>query len=156
MSAPPTLEELADAYLDGDLPREEALAFERDLAVRPEAATALAEAVSLRELLAGLPPLTPPAGLAERIASALPLRKTREREKGDISPVWAALAGLSWTVRGPAVAALGAALPAAPASAGMAQLRWALGPLGAGAEAKERPRRPRPLWRRMLFGKGRP
>ena len=49
INAPPTLEELADAYLDGDLPRDEALAFERDLAVRPEVAAALAEAVSLRE-----------------------------------------------------------------------------------------------------------
>jgi len=151
-----TLEERADAYLDGDLGREEALGFERDLALRPEVATALAAALALRELLGSLPPVDPPAGLTDRIARALPLgrRASPRVVPGDASPVQAALAGLAWTFRGTTVAAMGAAAPALSASAGMAQVRWALGPLGAVPEPTPRPRRP--LWRRVLFGKGRP
>lgn len=146
-----TLEERADAYLDGDLPREEALAFERALAVRPEVAEALATALSLRELLASLPPVAPPPGLADRIARALPLPPpARRRARGERagSPARAVLDGLGWTFRGTALATMGAAAPAASASSGLAQLRWALGPLAPA------PRPPRPLWRRLLLGRG--
>jgi anti-sigma factor RsiW len=156
MSDDRILEERADAYLDGDLGREEALAFERDLAVRPEVADALAAALALRELLGSLPPLAPPAGLTDRIARALPLgrRASPPTPAGDRSPVRAALAGLAWTFRGTTVAAMGAAAPALSASTGMAQVRWALGPLGATSEPAPRP--PRPLWRRLLFRRGAP
>jgi len=148
-----TLEELAEAYLDGDLRRDEALAFERELAGRPPAAAALIAAVALRDLLASLPPPAPPPGLAERIAGSLPLRRPRPAsEASRPSPVRAALAGLGWTFRGAALAALGTAGPAASASTGMAQLRWALGPLGAPPEPVPGSRRP--LWRRALFRKG--
>ena len=148
------LEELADAYLDGDLARDEALAFERDLALRPEVAEALAAALALRELLVSLPPVAPPAGLADRIARALPLRRRapgRAAAEPPPSPLRAALAGMAWTFRGTTVAALGTAGPAISASMGMAQVRWALGPLGAPSEPAPRP--PRPLWRRLLFRK---
>ncbi len=147
------LEERADAYLDGDLARDEALAFERDLALRPEVAEALAAALALRELLVSLPPVAPPPGLADRIARMLPLRRrapARASAEPAPSPVRAALAGLAWTFRGPTVAALGTAGPAMTASAGMAQVRWALGPFGAPSQpAPPRPRRP--LWRRLLL-----
>jgi anti-sigma factor RsiW len=146
-----TLEELADAYLDGDLPREEALAFERDLASRPASSVALAAALTLRELLATLPPLSPPAGLADRIADALPLSRSAPARRGEPTAVRAALAGFSWTFRGTATGALGALAPALSASAGLSQVRWALGPLGAPAEPVARTRRP--LWRRVLFGR---
>jgi len=147
------LEELADAYLDGDLPRSEALAFERDLAVRPEAARALSAALALRELLAGLPPLGPPPGLADRIVDSLPLPRRAPRGRAEPSPVGTALAGLSWTFRPAATAALGALAPALSASAGLSQVRWALGPLG--APGRPAPRPPRPLWRRVLFRRAR-
>jgi anti-sigma factor RsiW len=153
----PSLEERADAYLDGDLTRDDALAFEHDLVARPEAAEALAASLALRDLLLTLPPVAPPVGLADRLARALPLargRRARTPTDPDASPLQAVLAGLAWTLRGTAVAAVGAAAPALPASAGMAQVRWALGPLGAASEKPPRP--PRPLWRRLLFRKGRP
>lgn len=155
------LEQHADAYLDGDLSRDEALAFERDLAVRPEVAEALSAALALRELLVALPPVAPPAGLTDRIARALPLGRRRvgragraAAEEPSPSPLRAVLAAFSWTYRGTTVAAIGTAAPALPASAGMAQVRWALGPLGVAPEPPPRP--PRPLWRRLLFRKGRP
>ncbi len=159
------LEERADAYLDGDLARDEALAFERELALRPEVAEALAAALALRELLVSLPPVAPPPGLADRIAGAL-LGEARLGERGGRSggarlrrasapteaepagsPVRAALAGLAWTFRGATVAALGTAGPALSASAGLTQVRWALGPLGAPSEPPP-PGPHRPLWRR--------
>jgi anti-sigma factor RsiW len=155
-----TLEDLADAYLDGDLPRDEALAFERGLAARPELAAALASAVALRELLAALPPLAPPAGLAKRIAAALgpqlrgssPVRAPAEEPSP--SAVHALLAGLSWTLRAPAVAAMGVVSPAASATSGIANVRWALGPLGASPAPAPPP--PRPLWQRVLLGRRKP
>jgi anti-sigma factor RsiW len=153
----PTLEELADAYLDGDLSREEAMAFERDLAVRPETAAALSSALALRELLAGLPPLAPPKGLTDRIAGALPLRReTAKRAAGapeGHSAAGAALAGVSWLFRLPAMAAMGAAATATSTGSGISQVRWALGPLGASQAPAPRPKRP--LWRRVLFGSNR-
>lgn len=150
------LDDLADAYLDGDLSREEALAFERDLALRPEVAEALSSALALRELLAGLPPLAPPAGLSARIARALPLgRERRERRPAKAEPTAAgsALSGAAWLLRVPAMAAQGATASAFTAGAGLAQVRWALGPLAAQATPTPRPRRP--LWRRLLLGRGR-
>jgi anti-sigma factor RsiW len=153
---PDQLAELADRYLDGDLSRDEALAFERDLAARPELAEALSAALALRELLVVLPPVAPPAGLAARIADALPLRKERRargaEDEREGSPVQAVLSAFTWGLRGPAVAAMGAAAPAASATNGVSALRWALGPLGApGEPAPPRPRRP--LWRRIVFGR---
>lgn len=150
------LDDLADAYLDGDLSREEALAFERDLALRPEVAEALSSALALRELLAGLPPLAPPAGLSARIARALPLgRERRERRPAKAEPTAAgsALSGAAWLLRVPAMAAQGATASAFTAGAGLAQVRWALGPLAAQATPTPRPRRP--LWRRLLLGRAR-
>lgn len=148
----PTLDELADAYLDGDLSREEALAFEHDLAARPEVAEALSSALALRELLAGLPPLAPPPGLSARIARALPLGEAKERGEAGASAAGAVLSGFSWLYRVPAAAVMGAAGTVASAGSGLSQVRWALGPLGAAAEPAPRAPR-RALWRRVVFGK---
>lgn len=150
-----TLEDLADAYLDGDLSRDEALSFERDLAVRPEVAAALSSALALRELFAALPPLKPPAGLTARITRLLPLRHERQEKRpsgAEPSAAGAALAGVSWLYRMPALAAQGAAASAMTAGAGLSQVRWALGPLGA-SPAPPEPKPSRPLWRRILFGR---
>ncbi len=148
-----TLEERADAYLDGDLSRDDALAFERELAVRPEVAAALASALALRELLLSLPPLAPPAGLAQRITRALPLGRASRQETAAepaLSPVRAVLGAFGWTFRATAAATMGAVATAGSVSGGLNQVRWALGPLGASDPA---PRARRPLWRRLLFGK---
>lgn len=134
-----TPEERADAYLDGDLPRGEALAFERDLIRDPSVAEALAAALALREVLGTLPPLAPPPGLTDRIARRLPLARapaSREDAGRTPSPALAVLHGLGWTLRGTALAAFGTT-----------QVRWSLGPLGAPAEPVRRPA----LWRRLLL-----
>jgi len=150
MTGTGTAAERCDAYLDGDLSGEEALAFERDLAARPEVAAALGSALALRELLRTMPPLSPPPGLAARIAAALPLG--RQEESGRAAPlptVRAALAGASWFLRGPAEAVEGTIGPARSAAAGLAQVRWMLGPLGV-ARQEPRPASRRPIWRRVL------
>jgi anti-sigma factor RsiW len=139
----------AEAYLEGDLPPAEALAFERELAEGGAASRALAEALEMRELLRSLPPVVPPPGLEERIAAALPTGPRRERRRADpagaAGALRSALAGLSWAVRGPA----GALGGAAPAASGISRVRWALGPLSAQLAPPPRP----PLWRRLLGGR---
>jgi anti-sigma factor RsiW len=147
-----TLEERADAYLDGSLSREEALAFERELAEKREAALALGAALALRELLRAMPPLRPPEGLEERIAASLPLRIPPKARQGraPLASVRAALAGASWTVRGPAAALGGTFEGARPAAAGVSQLRWMLGPLAVGGAEARRETARRPLWKRAL------
>jgi anti-sigma factor RsiW len=142
--------ERAEAYLDGALSPEETLAFERDLAERPEAGRALAGALALRELLRAMPPLAPPPGLEERVAALLlsSLEPPRQETRARSSPgaIRSALAGAIWAVRGPA----GALGGAAPAAAGIAQVRWTLGPLARGGAARSPARAPRPLWKRAL------
>jgi anti-sigma factor RsiW len=151
-----------EAYLDGALPSLEAAAFERELASRPELAAALVEAVAVRDLLGGLPPAQPPAGLEARIAAALRLDGGAPREapeRGAAAPrssvlatVRAALAGGSWLVRPPAAVVVAGAGGARPIALGLAQLKWALGPLAPGrSEAVT----PRPVWRRVVGGLGR-
>ena len=147
-------EERAEAYLDGELTRDESAAFEQDLALRPEVAEALAAALALRELLVSLPPVAPPAGLADRIARALPLRRRAPGTRRRRAPSLAAARrpgrdglDLPRHRRGGA----GHGRPGHLRLMGMAQVRWALGPLGAPSEPAPRP--PRPLWRRLLFRK---
>jgi anti-sigma factor RsiW len=156
-------DERAEAYLEGELSRDEAAAFERDLAGRPEAADALEAAVLLRDLLGRLPPLHPPPGLEQRIVDALPLERRGERSAGrkaergerrSAAPTLrAALAGASWLVRAPAAVMQGGMAGARPLTAGLTQVRWVLGPLAARrAEPEPLPRRP--VWRRIVEGLG--
>ncbi len=143
-----TPDERADAYLDGLLAREEALTFERDLAEKPEVAGALGSALMLREILKALPPARPPAGLEDRIAASLPLRRPAASPAAEARPsnVRAAIAGAIWGVRGPAAVFGGSG----SVTAGLSQVRWALGPLAAGRSQPRRKTARRPLWQRAL------
>jgi anti-sigma factor RsiW len=144
-------EERADAYLDGLMSTEQARAFERELASAPEAARALGVSLALREMIASMPPAQPPDGLEQRIARALALSSegAPARPKALFRRVRSALSGTSWTVRGPASALGGVPGNMQPVLSGLSNLRWMLGPLGAGAEPKrEAPKKP--AWRRAL------
>ena len=143
-------EDRADSYIDGSLSRDEARAFERDLAEKPEVARALHSALMLRELLRSIPPTSPPEGLEEKISGALALggEAASQHEQRLLPRARAALAGLSWSVRGPAMA-FGSLGSAEPVAGGLSQARWILGPLGAPREAKPKPPS-RPMWRRAL------
>lgn len=155
-------DERAEAYLDGELSREAAAAFERDLAAEPEVADALGAALVLRDLLGRMPPLRPPPGLEQRILGALRLGRGGELAEppsadqgarpSAVPPLRAALSGAGWLFR-PSVAVMHAGMESArPIAAGLTQLRWFLGPLAPGrAEAEPS----RPLWRRALGRLGR-
>lgn len=148
-----TPEDRADAYLDGLMSREEARAFERDLASAPETARALGVALALREMIGALPPALPPDGLEERIAHALALH-AEMRPKAPTAPLFrrfrSTLSATAWTLRGPAHALKGVPGNAQPVLAGLSQMRWILGPLGArGAETRGEAEKT-PLWRRAL------
>ena len=148
-------EEAADAYLDGLMSSAQARAFERELAAAPRAAEALRAALALREMIASLPPARAPEGLEERIAGALQLSPSAraKRPKVLFGRLRSALAGTSWTVRGPAHLLGGVPEGVQPVLAGLSQMRWALGPLAAGGEARrEAPKRP--AWRRALSALG--
>ncbi len=155
-------DERAEAYLDGELSREEASAFERDLAADPEVADALGAAIVLRDLLGRMPPLQPPPGLEERILGALRLGRgagsaeARGADPGarpsSVPAVRAALSGAGWLLR-PSAAMVHAGVESArPIAAGLGQFRWLLGPLAPGRTEAE-PQRP--LWRRALGRLGR-
>lgn len=157
-------EERAEAYLEGELSREEVAAFERDLAERAEVADALGAAIVLRDLLGRMPPLQPPPGLEERIVAALPLGRLEERpaarraERSDrpsaVSSVRAALSGASWLLRPSAAVMHGGIGSARPVAAGLGQVRWLLGPLAARrAEPEPAPRWQ--AWRRAIGKLGR-
>jgi anti-sigma factor RsiW len=144
------LDERIEAYLDGLLSGEQAAAFEREL-TRPEVAAAFAEALALRQLLAEAPPEQPPAGLIEQIeldlgvapgVPATPRRAQPGREQR-LPRARAALHGLGWSLRGPALA-LAHAAPgttardsAAAAGRGLRTVRLALGPLQRERDAAE-------------------
>ena len=152
-------DERAEAYLEGELSRDEAAAFERDLAGRPEVAEALGAAIALRDLLGQLPPLLPPPGLEQRIAAALPLGRRGERPaagregRGErsaaVPTARAVLGGASWLLRPAATVMQGGLGGARPLAAGLVQVRWLLGPLGA---RRPEPAPRRAVWRRLLGG----
>ncbi len=155
-------DERAEAYLEGELSRDEAAAFERDLASRPEVAEALGAAVVLRDLLARLPPVRPPPGLEQRIVGALrlgrrgerpaPRRGKRSERPPAVPSVRAALNGASWLVRPPATVMQVGMGGARPLAAGLTQIRWVLGPLATRRPDPE-PAPRRPVWRRLLGGR---
>jgi len=131
------LEDLAHAYLEGDLSPEEARAFEQGLAERPELSMALARVVALRDLLQALPPDAPPPGLEERIAASLRVQVSEPKPKqpsAALAQLQAVLAGAGWGLRGPALAF-------EPAAAAASRL--------VASRGEERSRPPaKPLWRR--------
>jgi hypothetical protein len=151
-------EERAEAYLEGALSPDDAAAFERDLANRPEVADALGAAILLRDLLGRMPPLDPPPGLEERIVAALPIGRgprpaARDAGRGDrpstVPAFRAALRGAGWLFRPTAAVMHGGSGGARPVAAGLGQVRWFFGPLGARrAESEATPRRA--VWRRVI------
>jgi len=153
------VDERAEAYLDGELSAEEAAAFERELAARPEFADALGAAIVLRDLLESMPPAQPPAGLEERIVGALGLGRARatplerapeEARPSLVAPLRASLSGASWLFRPSAALVSGGLDGARPAAAGLGQVRWLLGPLA--PRRAEPEAAPRPAWRRVVGG----
>jgi hypothetical protein len=153
-------DERAEAYLEGELSRDEAAAFERDLASRPEVALALGAAVVLRDLLGRLPPIGPPPGLEQRIVEALrlgrrddPAAARRAKRAGPVPSARAALSGASWLVRPPVTVMQVGMGGARPLAAGLGQLRWVLGPLAARRLDPE-PAPRRRVWRRVFGALG--
>lgn len=144
------LELLAESYLDGLLPPQETAAFERRL-LEPAVADAFREALMLRALLAEMPPDAAPEELVASLEAALVADVRLVRKAARMPRLRAALAGMSWMVRGPAQALA----PASAASGGpeatakgLSTLRYALGPL-----AQATPKLPRPSgtwWKRLL------
>jgi len=137
------LEDLAFAYLEGELSHQEARLFERDLAVCPGLSQALAKAVALRDLLQSLPPDAPPPSLEERIAAALKLEVGEAEAKAPnaaLAQLRAALAGAGWGIRGPTLAL-------EPATAAMSRTLGRFVP--ARSKGVESPPS-EPLWRRAL------
>ena len=144
------LEERIDAYLEGALPPEEAERFEQEL-LDPAVAGLFAEALMLRELLAGAPPDRPPEELIERIEASLEVQRAE-----DAKPVprfgrtRVVLSGMSWMYRGPAMAV---APGGSEALSGLGTIRYALGPLNRPAKPKQEKPPKKPLWRRLLWRK---
>jgi anti-sigma factor RsiW len=149
-----TVDARADSYLDGSLLPDEVIAFEHELAEKPEVASALRSAIALRQLLRALPPVEPPAGLEERIAASLFLNTRAESQIGRalLPRARAALAGASWLIRWPAATLSSQREGARAATSGLAQCRWMLGPLSTvrGAPRRARTPAPTPIWKRAL------
>jgi len=149
----PTLEERVEDYLDGFMSAREIRAFEASL-LDPTVAHALAEALALRSLLAGMPPESPPPGLTDRIEAALGVSPSSPRlaaahdKPARLPRVRAALAGAAWAFRGPARAAN------AVGTDGLRTVGYASTPLDLLRPEPDPETPPRPaLWRRVLgFG----
>jgi len=101
------LKDRLDAYLNGDLPREERLRFEQQLSESPELRVELAELRRLLDLLHAMPEELPPPFLADRVLGRIAAGEARpirllawaERARHMLGTPWsvpvvAALAGL--------------------------------------------------------------
>jgi anti-sigma factor RsiW len=144
------LEERIDAYLEGALPPDEAGRFEQEL-LDPEVAGLFAEALMLREMLASAPPDQPPEELIELIEATLEVERVEEAEPAPrFGRTRAALSGMSWVYRGPAMAVVPGGREAL---SGMSTIRYALGPLNRPSKPKTEKPPKRPLWRRILWRK---
>jgi hypothetical protein len=152
------LDQWVEDYLEGHLPPAEAARFERSL-THPKVAAAFREILALRELLRALPPDAPPAELVAKLEETLRVAQAAGVIRPERYPrLRAALQGLGWTVRGPALAlATGGALRPSEdrspgtreALAGLATIGYSLGPITAtrtGAAPRKRPA----WWRRLL------
>jgi len=144
------LEERIDAYLEGALSPEEAERFEQEL-LDPQVAGLFAEALMLREMLAGMPPDQPPGELIELIEESLDVQRAEDAAQVPrFGRTRAVLSAMSWMYRGPAMAV---APGGREALSGMGTIRYALGPLNRPAKPKEEKKPKKPLWRRVLWRK---
>lgn len=122
------LEELLAAYLDGDMPAEDAAAFERRLATDGRARRALTSELALRQFLTESPK-EPPARLAEAIADAL--APDPQRRSAKLSTLSVVLRGLGPGLKGPVLALAGvstATVASRPAAGSLRRLASLLGP----------------------------
>lgn len=111
------LDTLIAAYLDGDLDSDEARRVEERLH-EPELASALSEELALRSYLQDLGPESPPEDLLEELelcVTSRPEAKAAKPETVRFATLQAALGGMSWMARGPAMAVpVQARVPSAP------------------------------------------
>jgi hypothetical protein len=130
------IELLVESYLDGLLSPQDTARFERRL-LEPAVADAFREALLIRQLLADMPPDQPPAELVASLEAALVAHPDLVRKAMRLPRLRAALSGMSWMVRGPALALPAAAAARggsqAPVREGLSTLRYALGPLAVGS-----------------------
>ena len=146
------LEQLAEDYLDGLLSAKEANWLEHNL-VRPEVGAVFTEALILRELLRTVGPDLMPEGLVERLEEAVLSQLPREQRRSLLSGgTRSILSGLSWAVRGPALAVPSGRSGTRETLSGLGTVRYTLGALAnrpATQEAAPKEKK-RPLWRRVL------
>lgn len=120
-------EALISAYLDGELDGEDGRRLEARLH-EPMFATALARELALRSYLQNLSPEMAPEGLLDELELAVTRARPKEPEGVRFPAIQAALAGMSWMARGPAMAAMAVPVPVQEASArGASQATYALG-----------------------------
>ncbi len=109
------LEEMIEAYLEGGLDEEQALAFELSLS-DPQTSRAFSEAIMLRDLLTHLPPDQPPWELILKIESSVQdqiktskAMNTRDEKTPAFrnTAIRAVLRGTGWSLRGPAMVLCG-------------------------------------------------
>ena len=136
---------LITAYLDGELDGDEA----RRLEVRlhePEIAATLSRELALRDWLQQVGPEAPPEELNLRLevavtSEAAELPSTEEREPARFPALQAALAGMSWMARGPAMALSTQGLPvygASEATLAFRSVGYAVAPLTSGRKARKK------------------
>ena len=146
------LEQSVEDYLDGLLSAKSANWLEHNL-IRPEVAAVFTEALILRELLRAAGPEDLLEGLVERIEDAVLSQLPRERRRSLLSGgTRSILSGLSWAVRGPAMAVPSGSGGTRETLSGLGTVRYTLGPLAnLPATQKAAPKeKKRPLWRRVL------
>lgn len=149
------LDLLIEDYLDGFLSPRETNRFERKL-VRSDVQTAFAEALALRDLLRSAGPDCPPSGLMEQIEETIiTARPKKEKRTRWFGATRTALSGMTWAVRGPALALSSQPTGTRETLSGLGTIRYTLGPLTQiSADAQDKPRR-RSGWFRRVIGLGR-
>lgn len=153
-----TLQDRMENYLDGILDIEESRLFETALANDAAVAAEFRQLLLLRELLGRLSPDHPPAGLVERIESAMAVdRKDRPEtsQTAFVTPFGAVLGALKTGVRWTRYIALG--VSAGPETFkgsmnGMQAIAFVLGPLREPAKSglKAMRLKPKAMWKTAL------
>lgn len=151
------LQDRIENYLDGVLSTEESQRFEEQL-VNDEVATEFRQFLLLRELLGQLPPEHPPAGLVDRIESALALERTDRPKKSSAVPTKAfggVIAALKAGVRWTEYVTLGMSRGSGALKGsvdGMQMIAYSLGPLREPAHNKLKAMRlkPKGMWKTLL------
>ena len=136
---------LVAAYLDGELDGGEARRLEERLH-EPEVAVALSRELALRSWLENVGPHQPPQDLTRQLERAVTTRRADEREApkaeaGRFGALRAALAGMSWMARGPAMAVAQHGVPIyglRSATEGLGTVGYAMVPLNVGRAPRKK------------------